>query len=267
LNTGILGTTIGFNPVQLDPTKPAASSGFSFWGIDPSGEVRAVINALAKDQKSKVLATPHIMVADNREAKIQIGQQVPIVTSETYGSSTIAPQRTIQYKDIGVILKVKPRIHEGGLVSVELYQEVSDFFTEKLGFDESTIILNKMDATTTLVAKDNQTIVIGGLIREDTSRSNAGIPFLRKIPILGYLFGNRENSTERTEIIILLTPHVVKTNQDVEEVTNEFVNKIGTLEGGKTKLFEPIKKFQQGDEKENRKNGDPGTPVINIPIP
>jgi type II secretory pathway component GspD/PulD (secretin) len=268
MNMGILGTTIAFNPPAIVDSKTASSSpGFTFWGIDPGGGVRAMINALAKDQRSKVLAAPHIMVADNREAKIQIGQQVPIVTSETYGSATIAPQRTIQYKDIGIILKVKPRIHEGGLVSVELYQEVSSYDTIKLGFEETTIILNKMDATTTLVVKDNQTIVIGGLIREDTSKSNDGIPFLNKIPILGYLFGNTEDNKKRQEIIILLTPHVVKSNQDAEDVTGEYVNKMSTLEGGKMKPFEPIKKLQKGDEKpEDKKNGESGTPVINVPI-
>jgi type II secretory pathway component GspD/PulD (secretin) len=269
LNMGILGTTIAVNPGALDSKAVASNPGFNFWGIDPGGQVRAVINALAKDQRSKVLAAPHIMVADNREAKIQIGKQVPIVTSETYGTSTLAstPIRTIQYKDIGIILKVKPRIHEGGLVSVELYQEVSDYYTEKLGFDESTIILNKMDVTSTLVAKDGQTIVIGGLIREDTSKSNDGIPFLNKIPILGYLFGNTVDNTERTEIVILLTPHVVKNSQDAEYINDEYVNKISTLEAGKMKPFEPFKKFKKGDGKpENKKNDESGTPVITVPI-
>ena len=269
-NLGILGTTIAFNPTELDATKAASKTGFTFWGVDPGGEVRAMIHALAKDQKSKVLAAPHILVADNREAKIQIGKQVPIVTSETYGSTTIAPQRTISYKDIGIILKVKPRIHEGGLVSVELYQEVSDYYTEKLGFNEDTIVLNKMDATSTLVAKDKQTIVIGGLIREDSSKSNDGIPFLNKIPILGYLFGSTKDNVERTEIIILLTPHVVKSMEEVEAVTGEYVDKISTIEGGKMQPFEPLKKYRKKEEGKDRhvdkRRGEPGAPVVEIPL-
>jgi type II secretory pathway component GspD/PulD (secretin) len=136
-----------------------------------------------------------------------------------------------------------------------------------LGFDESTIILNKMDVTSTLVAKDGQTIVIGGLIREDTSKSNDGIPFLNKIPILGYLFGNTVDNTERTEIVILLTPHVVKSSQDAEYINDEYVNKISTLEAGNMKPFEPFKKFKKGDGKpENKKNDESGTPVITVPI-
>ena len=88
-----------------------------------------MFSAMATKSKAKLLAAPQILVSDNREARIQVGQQVPIVTSETYGSTTIAPQRTIQYKDIGIILKVKPRINEGGLVSIELSQEISTYET------------------------------------------------------------------------------------------------------------------------------------------
>lgn len=267
MNMGILGTTMAFNPAALDAAQAKSGSGFTFWGIDPGGDVRALVTALAKEQRSKVLAAPHIMVADNREAKIQIGKQVPIVTSETYGTSTLAstPVRTIQYKDIGIILKVKPRIHEGGLVSVELYQEVSDYYTEKLGLDESTIILNKMDATSTLVAKDNQTIVIGGLIREDTAKSNNGIPFFNKIPILGYLFGNTEDNKERTEIIILLTPHVVKSRQEVEDITNKYISKQELL-GGNIRQADPVAPVQKGNHKQaERNNAEPGTSGVNLP--
>ena len=221
----VLSSTIGFNM----PISAPAIGGFSFTAIDPGGEMRAMISALATKSKAKLLATPHILVSDNREARIQVGRQVPILTSETYGSTNVTQQRNIQYKDIGTILKVKPRINEGGLVSVELNQEISDYATIKLYADEDQIIINKTDVSTNLVVQDGQTIIIGGLINEKISASNAGIPWLNKIPILGYLFGNTSNDSSQTEIVILLTPHVMKSIQDASDVTSEYTDRHGNM--------------------------------------
>jgi general secretion pathway protein D len=206
-------------------TKGATAGGLNAVGIDSGGAVRLVINALATESKAKLLASPHIMVSDNNEARIQVGQQVPIPTSETYGSSVVAPQRTIQYKDIGIILKVKPMINDSGLVSLEISQEVSDYSTIKLYSNEDQIILTKTEATTKLVVKDGQTIVIGGLIQETDKNAKAGLPWLIKIPIIGYLFGNTSKDKERTELVILLTPHIVKDQTDATAVTDRFIGK------------------------------------------
>ncbi|MDD4091632.1 MAG: secretin N-terminal domain-containing protein [Smithellaceae bacterium] len=216
-----------FNPSTLSDvkTKGATAGGLSAIGIDSGGAVRLVINALATESKAKLLASPHIMVSDNNEARIQVGQQVPIPTSETYGSTVVAPQRTIQYKDIGIILKVKPMINDSGLVSLEIAQEVSDYSTIKLYSNEDQIILTKTEATTKLVVKDGQTIVIGGLIQETDKNAKAGLPWLVKIPIIGYLFGNTSKEKERTELVILLTPHIVKDNTDAVTVTDRFIEK------------------------------------------
>lgn len=224
--------TISMNPssLNIDTTKAnPGSSGLNLIGIDAAGSVRAVINALASQSKAKLLASPHIMVSDNREARIQVGQQVPIPTSETYGTTvgtTTVPIRTIQYKDIGVILKVKPQINDSGLVALQISQEVSTYSTILLYSDEKQIILNKTEATTNLVVQDGQTIVIGGLIREDDSKARSGIPFLSKIPILGYLFGNSDDDASRTELVILLTPHVVKNQKDAASITEKIVGKV-----------------------------------------
>lgn len=216
-----------FNPATLSDvkTKGATAGGLSAIGIDTGGAVRLVINALATESKAKLLASPHIMVSDNNEARIQVGQQVPIPTSETYGSSVVAPQRTIQYKDIGIILKVKPMINDSGLVSLEISQEVSDYSTIKLYSNEDQIILTKTEATTKLVVKDGQTIVIGGLIQETDKNAKAGLPWLVKIPIIGYLFGNTSKDKDRTELVILLTPHIVKDQEDATSVTDRFIEK------------------------------------------
>lgn len=206
----------------LDTTK----GGFTFLATDPTGIVRATLQALAAEDRVKVLASPHILASDNREARIQIGDQVPIATSQTLATTT-PPQTTttIQYKDTGTILKVKPQVNESGLVSLEITQEVSDFSTKQL-FGTDQIIISKREATTNLVAQDGQTIVIGGLIKDKTTRGRTGIPLLSSIPILGYLFGKTTDENTRTELIILLTPHVIRNQAEAKDVTSGYINRL-----------------------------------------
>ncbi len=203
-----------------------SSDGFSFVATDPSGIVRARIEALAVDSRAKVLAAPHILVSDNREARIQVGQQVPLVTSETNVTGTTNIQRTIQYKDIGIILKVKPQVNDSGLVSLEITQEVSSLGSAiSLSADTRQPTLNKTEATTTLVAKDGQTIVIGGLIRDDTTKGRTGLPFLSKLPLLGWLFGRTNDDDTRTELLILLTPRVVRNQDEAASMSSDFLKR------------------------------------------
>ena len=227
------GQGIYLNPSSLliNPAQQAAS-GLNLVGVDSSGTVTALINALASQSKAKLLASPHIMVADNREAKIQVGQQVPIATSETYGTPGVAPQQIIQYQDIGIILKVKPQINDSGLVAMDISQEVSTYTTQLIGTGQQ-VVINKTMAATNLVVQNGQTIVIGGLIREDDSKNKQGIPFLYKIPILGYLFGNTDRENTRTELVILLTPHVIKSQQESTSITNKYIDSMSDEEMSK----------------------------------
>ncbi|MBM4128757.1 MAG: hypothetical protein FJ243_01415 [Nitrospira sp.] len=238
------GTLTRVNPAAL--TAP----GFSFVATDPAGVVRGYITALVQKSRAELLAAPHILVSDNREARIQVGQQVPIVTSETLPAPGYPSQRTIQYKDIGIILKVKPQVNEGGLVSMDITQEVSSYTKETLYVKSQEIILNKTEATTNLVVQDGQTIIIGGLIREDIMRSRAGIPILSSIPILGYLFGSTSRETMKTELIILLTPHVIKTQQDAKSVTSDYIDRFtdATKKLKKEELLKPGKERDSSSE-------------------
>ena len=234
-HVGGLDVKFGLNPGALTSTDPAplSHSGFTFVGTDGSGEVRALITALATDSKAKLLATPHVLVSDNREARIQVGQSVPLITSSTYGTPGVAPIQTVQYRDIGIILKVKPRVNEGGLVALEIYQEVSTYEKITLGVADQQLLINKTDATTSVVVQNNQTIVIGGLIREDKTKSFSGIPFLYKIPVIGWIFGSWDDTDNRQELIILLTPRVIKTAKEAEDVSTGFVDKMAdTSKGG-----------------------------------
>ena len=211
-------------PATTTPATPSAP-GFTFIGTDSTGAVRALVTALESTSRGKVLASPQILVSDNREARIQVGQSVPIVTSQTYGAVGVAPQQAVEYKDVGIILKIKPQVNAGGLVSLEFHEEVSSFTTETLFSASTQVIINKTEATSEVVVQNGQTIVIGGLIQENTTKSLTGIPYLSKIPVLGYLFGARENDVTRTEIIMLLTPHVLSNQKDAKDVTSDYVDK------------------------------------------
>lgn len=271
---GGLSGIVGFNAPGATPvtattttssgTTTTSSTGgagtFSFAGV-VGGDFKAIIDMLATQSKAKLLAVPHILVSDNKEARIQVGEQVPIVTSETFGSTTLtSPVRTIQYKDIGIILKVKPRINEGGLVSLDISQEISSYSVKKVTATDEGIIVNKTEATTNLVVQGGQTIIIGGLIREDVSDGRAGIPILGKIPVLGYLFGKTDKTNHRKELIILLTPRVIKNQAEAQSVTSSYVDTI--TETGKGKITrEDLLRNQKTNVPEN--TSDNSTKNIN----
>ena len=243
-----LNGPIGMNSNLLPSAASLASGlpGFSYAATDMAGNVKALLNTLASDNKVTVLASPHILAADNLEAKIQIGNEVPIATSQmtNVASSTTTGSilSTIQYKDVGTILKVKPQINESGVVSMEVSQEVSDYSPSSV-LGTTQYIFSKREATTNVVAQNGQTIVIGGLIQDNRTKSLSGVPFLSSIPVLGHLFSSTDDSTTKTEIIVLLTPHVIKNQEEAGNVTSEYLNRLKTTKD--TNLNDFIKKDEQ----------------------
>jgi general secretion pathway protein D len=209
-----------------------AGDGFTFVGTDPTGNVRARLTAALTSSKGKVLAAPHILVLDNREARIQVGSQIPIATSTTSYVTTSTTENsnpitsTIQYKDIGIILKVKPQINDSGLVSIELTQEVSSVGKTATIAGQGFSSIDKTETTTNLIARDGETIIIGGLIREDATKEKNGIPLLSQIPIIGNLFSYTSKGTDRTELVILLTPRVIRSGQEAGEITSDYMERM-----------------------------------------
>ncbi|HZV45820.1 MAG TPA: secretin N-terminal domain-containing protein [Thermodesulfovibrionales bacterium] len=250
------------NPGGLPSTdSPTSATGFTFVGSDPTGHIRALLRAALKDSRAKILAAPHILVSDNQQASIQVGSQIPLatsttsyVTSATGTAETTSPiTSTIQYKDIGIILKVKPQINDSGLVSIELSQEVSSTGDNVVIGGQEFASINKTEAVTNLVAQDGETIIIGGLIREDVTKSKDGIPFLSKIPLIGNLFSSVTDNKTRTELLILITPHVVRNQQEAVNVTTDYLNKFkdGTKDEAVNEfLLERSEKKQNGQERQ-----------------
>ncbi len=223
------GTSISA-PAIVQPPQGTPSGEFTYTAVDSAGNVKALLQMLASKGKVNVLASPHIIAADNREASIQIGQEIPIATSQAtqvgagagVGTSILS---TIQYKDTGVILKVTPQINESGLVALKVTAEDSEAVqTAILGTEQ--FVIDKKQVTTDLVAQDGQTIVLGGLISQQTQKTKSGIPLLSDIPVLGYLFGTTDHSTSKDEIIVLLTPHVIRNQEEAGAVTDQYLNRL-----------------------------------------
>ena len=229
--------TVGFSPLpNLAGPNSDGSTFFSYTARDNSGNVKLLIEADASNGKAKILSSPNILVADNREARIQVGSQIPIATSTTttpltdvttgtITGTTVIPTNsttsTIQYKDVGTILKVKPQVNDSGLIALEISQEVSSADL-KVVLGSQQYVITKNEISTNLVIQDGETIVIGGLINETTSYSRSGIPGVSKIPILGYLFGSTTDNVERQELVILLTPHVIRNQSEAKKMTTDY---------------------------------------------
>lgn len=208
---------------------PLDTTGFSY--IFGGGDLDVFLQAQATQNKLNILSSPHILALDNKEARIEVGEEVPIVTSEYVPldvDSDSSTSRSVEYRSTGVILTVTPRINERGLVAMDVDQEVSKAVVNESSGIESPSITNRK-AKTSLVVQDGQTIIIGGLIIDETSESKTGVPFLSSIPLIGYLFGSTKTDDAKIELILLLTPHVITNFEEVDLITNDFKAKVDSI--------------------------------------
>jgi general secretion pathway protein D len=212
-------------PAQsIIPFGGAVPFGFNFFTF-AADKFLAALNALASENRVNVLSNPSIMTAENRKAVINVSTSVPIVTSQqvpvaTGGITGNAITQTVEYRDAGIILTVTPRIGEQGTVALDVKQEVNE-----VGENEPPPInsprFTKREAETSVVLLNNQTLVLGGLIQNKRTRIRVGIPWLSRIPILGYLFGSVEHKIEKTELLLLITPRTVGTALDAARITEQ----------------------------------------------
>ena len=193
-----------------------------------NGDPRALLTALASNNKIRILSNPSVMARNGEAATIQVGQEVPILTSQISNANTGTATggtgilQSIQYRSTGVILKVKPVIRAGGRIEIEVAQEVSAAQTNTTGVNTSPVILTRK-VDTKLSVSDGNTILLGGLISEQATKGHSGIPFLMDIPYVGALFRtSMSDSSERTELVILLTPYVIEDDFDAHSVTEAF---------------------------------------------
>jgi general secretion pathway protein D len=223
------------NDLELtDVLKDVAANQFSYAITDSGGIVKALLRALAADSQVKVLSSPQVMVLDNQQATIRVGNSTPI----PQGTSTVNNVTTsggVTYRDTGVLLEVLPRINAGGMVNMEIKQQVSEPGNlVEVGSSSSGAVSARdfleRSVTSKVVVKDGQTLVLGGLIRERGSEEQSGIPVLYKIPVLGALFGQTVQDQNRTELVVLITPRVVQNSLEAGQVTEEIKRKMRAIE-------------------------------------
>lgn len=177
--------------------------------------VTAVLKALDKNGLVNILSTPNILTSDNKEAEINVGENVPFQGSAT--QSTIGTTTSVERKDIGINLKIKPQISEGDYIRMDINQEISAVKASK--GQAIDLVTTKRSAKTSVVVKDKETVAIGGLIQDSEQETVSKVPFLGDIPLLGWLFKTKSKTRSKTNLVILLTPHIVKDAADLAEMT------------------------------------------------
>lgn len=177
--------------------------------------VTAVLKALDKKGLLNILSTPNILTSDNKEAEINVGENVPFQGAAT--QSTFGTTQSIERKDIGINLKIKPQISEGDYIRMDINQEISAVKNSK--GEAVDLVTTKRSAKTSIVVKDKETVVIGGLIQDSEEDTVSKVPFLGDIPLMGWLFKTKSKTRKKTNLMILLTPHIVKDATDLAEMT------------------------------------------------
>jgi general secretion pathway protein D len=207
------------------PAQAQLNLGFPgfFLGSHGQGGAPFALNALQQVTTVRVLSSPQLMVLDNQQARLQVGNVVPYLsqTSQSTITANAPVVNSINYQQTGVVLDVTPRVNSGGLVTMDISQEVSDVAPNvtTVGINSPTFFDRSISSR--VVVQDGQTVGLAGLISDNSSTGNQGIPWLKDIPLLGALAGNQNNTRQRTELLMLLTPHVLHDQRDARALTED----------------------------------------------
>ena len=213
---------------------PGGSGAFTYTISNAAGNISAVLSALANRSLVRIISSPSLMVLDNHTAAIQVGTQEPVSTGSVVNTSSTYTSSSIQYKDTGVMLGVTPSVSAGGLVTLDINQTVSNLGGTSIVGGEAYPTFMQRQIASKVAVRSGETIVLGGLIRDEDSRSRAGLPVLSSIPLVGALFGTRTSGTTRTELLVVITPRVLRSDEDARAVSRELRDKMRGL------MLEPV---------------------------
>jgi len=216
---GVLATAAG-GPAAIVP-------GFSYTVTNSIGDISAVLNALSEESLINVISTPSVMVLDNHTAYIHVGDQVPTFDQQTESDGGRITQ-SVTYKDTGVKLTVTPSVNAGGLVTMDVEQSVTDVgqidaATGQRAFLERNIMSR-------VAVRSNESVVLGGLIRENASNTESGVPILHQLPIIGPIFGTTGKEDRRTELLVIITPRALYNENELRQVSDEMRSQIRHME-------------------------------------
>lgn len=238
------------NQLKIDGTKygqtfttnfesvvPSAANtyGFAYSVFRNGNDIVALLNALADKTDISLLSSPQILVLNNEEAFVNVGDQVPILTSQSVPITTTTTDlfqtSTIQYKDTGTLLKVRPRINYDGVVILDIDQQISNAVVNTKGGTESPIITTR-ELKTRLAVKNGQSIMMGGLIKKDNTNTQSKVPLLGDIPLLGWLFKYENQDNKRTELLVTITPYVIESDDVLDQYARKFQDKMQGIRNG-----------------------------------
>ncbi|SJM95530.1 General secretion pathway protein D (fragment) [Crenothrix polyspora] len=212
----------------------SATGGLAYNFLSNSGDIGLLLKAEANKGNVNIISSPSLMVLNNQEASIQVGDEISLVSAQLSGvgvsgtgaggSGLVNNSQQTQRKT-GVKLKVKPRVNANGMVILDIEQSVDDVQNPKPENQVNPNILTRQ-INSSVAVQSGETLVLGGLIRENDGNTRGGIPFLHQLPLIGPLFGSTEITKKKTELVVLITPRVVRTLQDTRVVTDEFRRKL-----------------------------------------
>ena len=222
----LVATTIaGVVTPVIQPFLP----GFNFT-LEDTSQTRLVIDMLSGLTEINMISSPNVLVHNNKTAQLRVGDEVPIVTQTTTSTVTDDPLivNAVQYRSTGVNLEVTPRVNASGMITLEIYQEVSNVVTTDTSGIDSPTIQNRV-LVSTVTIKSGDTIMLGGLIRETSEDRKSGLPILHELPLIGPLFGQTETFAQRVELVVLIRPVIIATPSDARAVTADLRHKFLTL--------------------------------------
>lgn len=248
LDTGLVSPAADANPVTTSPgDNTGVASGFNYLIFNKAGDITGLFNLLATNTDVNILSAPHVLASDGKTAKIEVGTEEPVVTqtvstpTSTVSGATTTTSNSVQYRPTGILLEVKPTINASGLVNLNMTQEVSSRGTNVSVGGSIYPSFTKRKVSTEVTIEEGKTLVVAGLIQDRGDKSNQGVPGLKDVPVFGALFGTQKNQTDKTELLIAITPFVVRDKTEAEKITRDFRESLTDLKQrlGTLQLMKP----------------------------
>lgn len=215
-SNGKTGTSLLSNAVS--GALASTGAGFSYTLRNSAGNVRAILNALAEKSLVKVISSPSLMVLNNHTANITVGNQQPVRIGESVTAGGVITSN-IQFKDTGLDLAVTPSVNAGDMVTMQIKQGVTDIGQVDVATGQRSFLKRQIESK--VAVRSGETIVLGGLIKDNSTTGESGVPLLHEIPVLGALFGTKSNNANRTELLVIIAPKVVRSDQDIGALSAE----------------------------------------------
>lgn len=268
------GISAGGDFINANSTTPSGGEGFTLgiFNENNPNEKFAKIKALAGRENVKVISSPQLVVTSNTEARIQVGQNVPLLTSDyTNTSADNNIVRSYDYEETGIVLDITPQVTSSDLISLELEQKVSEAVSNTITTAKDTPVIDIRKLETAMTIANGQTMVIGGMIQEKNTDRISSIPLIADIPFMRRLFGNTEQGVSRTEMLVLITGYIINEKSPVEEMVRRYNHAVRTLSTFERKLEDEhqkdVERLQQVREEREalRRAGEAAKPAVDTP--